>query len=105
MSVSDRLNSAIESRTYRVLLAIFGGYAFTVGFFAFLSVTLALLGTSRVEGMWWGVLTSFVVYTLVVIWAAATKRPWLTSLILIGGSIVMIMGAPLLAGQLGQTLA
>lgn len=105
MTVTARLNSVVESRTYRVLLAIFGGYAFAAGFFAFLSVMLALLGTSRVEGMWWGVLTSFLVYTVVVLWAAATRRIWLTSIILIGSSALMIWGAPLLAKQLGQTLA
>lgn len=101
MSLSSKLERICESRTYRVLLAVFGGYAFTVGFFAFLSVLLALAGTTRVEAMWWGVLTSFLIYTLVVLWAAATARIWRTSLILIGGSVVMITGAPLLATQLG----
>ena len=105
MTLTARINLAIESRTYRTLLAILGGYAFTVGFFALLSVGLALLGTSRIEGMWWGVLTSFLVYTLVVIWVAATTRPWRTTAILAGGSFVMIWGAPLLAEQLGHTLA
>lgn len=90
-----------ESRIYRVLLAIFGGYAFTVGVFAFFSVLLALAGTTRVEAMWWGVLTSFLIYTLVVLWAVATARIWRTSLILISGSAVMIVGAPFLAAQLG----
>ncbi|MEM6475755.1 MAG: hypothetical protein AAF687_06270 [Pseudomonadota bacterium] len=100
-NTTHRIQSIGESRTYRVCLAIFGGYAFTVGFFAFLSVTLALLGTSRVEGMWWGVLTSFLIYTLVALWAAATTRIWLTSFILIGGAVVMILGAPFLAERLG----
>ncbi|MEO0463236.1 MAG: iron uptake protein [Pseudomonadota bacterium] len=101
MNLVGHLERVGESRTYRVLLAIFGGYAFTVGFFAFLSVLLAVAGTSHVEAMWWGVLTSFLVYTLVVLWAVATGRIWRTSLILVGGAVVMIAGAPLLAPQLG----
>lgn len=101
MAITARLTTAIESRTYRVFLAIFGGYAFAAGFFAFLSVILALLGTSRVEGMWWGVLTSFIAYTFVVVWTAATKRIWLTSFILVGSSAAMIWGAPVIAKQLG----
>ena len=101
LNVGEKIDRIVESRTYRVFLAVFGGYAFTVGFFALLSVLLAFAGTTRVEAMWWSVLTSFLVYTFVVLWAAATARIWRTSLILIGGSVVMITGAPLLAPQLG----
>lgn len=97
MAIFAYLDTAVTSRPYRVLLAIFGGYAFTVGFFAFLSVVLALLGATRVEGMWWGVLTSFLVYTLVVVWVAATRRPGLATFSLAISSIGMIIGSPPLA--------
>ncbi|MEM1196614.1 MAG: hypothetical protein AAGH57_10960 [Pseudomonadota bacterium] len=103
MPVTQALNKAVGSRPYRVVLAVFGGYAFTAGFFAFLSVALAHAGASRVEGMWWGVLTSFVVYTLLVLWAAATRRPWVTSAIIVGGASAMIFLSPILATHLGQT--
>ena len=102
MTLKERIERAAFSRTYRVLLATFGGYAFTVGFFAFFSVILALLGTSRVEAMFWAVLTSFVIYTLVAIWALATIRPWPTSAIIIGGGAAMIGVTPILVAQLGQ---
>ena len=103
MPLAQWLNQAVESRHYRVTLAIFGGYAFTAGFFAFLSVVLAHAGVTRVEGMWWGVLTSFLVYTALVIWAAATRRPWLTSAIILGGAGAMIFSSPILATHLGAT--
>ena len=96
-----QLDHGAGSRIYRVLLAIFGGYAFTAGFFAFFSVVLALFGANRVEAMWWAVLTSFLIYTLVAVWAASTTRPLQTSAIIIGGGIGMIGLAPLLAGRLG----
>ena len=102
MSLKERIQRVAFSRTYRVLLATFGGYAFTVGFFAFFSVALALFGTSQAEAVWWSVLTCFFVYTLVAIWAVATTSPWLTSTIIIGGGAAMIGVAPLLAAQLSQ---
>lgn len=100
MPLARRLNKAIQSRSYRIVLAVFGGYAFTAGFFAFLSVALAYAGATRVEGMWWAVLTSFLVYTLLVIWAAATRRVWMTSAVIIGGAALMIITSPILATQL-----
>ena len=101
-NLKQRIERAAFSRTYRVLLATFGGYTFTVGFFAFFSVLLALLGESPVEAMFWAVLSSFLIYTLVAIWAAATPRPWITSAIIVGGGAAMIGVAPILAAQLGQ---
>ncbi|MEM7687531.1 MAG: hypothetical protein AAF291_00785 [Pseudomonadota bacterium] len=99
MELNAKLERIGESRTYRVILAIFGGYVFTVGFFAFFSVALALAGTSRVEAMWWSVLTSFLIYTLIALWAAATVRPLATSAIILGSSAVMIaLALPLAAG-------
>ena len=83
MRFSLQLEDTAGGRIYRVLLAIFGGYAFTAGFFAFFSVLLSLVGVSRVEAMWWSVLTSFLIYTLVAVWAAAATRPLLTTVIII----------------------
>ncbi|MEM1143335.1 MAG: hypothetical protein AAGI88_12195 [Pseudomonadota bacterium] len=94
------LYEAVASRWFRVLLATFGGYAFTAGYFAFASVLLALLGVSRVEAMWWGVLTSFLVFTVVVVWVVATLRPAFTTVIVIVSSFIMINGAPRLVGIL-----
>ena len=103
MGLKRRIEQATFSRMYRILLATFGGYAFTVGFFAFFSVMLALLGATRVEAVFWAVLTSFLIYTLVAIWAVATPRPCTASAIIIGGGAAMIGVAPLLAAQLGQS--
>ena len=64
------------------------------------TVALAYAGTTRVEGMWWAVLTSFLVYTGLVIWAAATRRVWMTSAVIIGGAALMIITSPILATQL-----
>ncbi|MEM7218864.1 MAG: hypothetical protein AAF515_10895 [Pseudomonadota bacterium] len=100
MTRLGHLSAAISSRPYRALFAVFGGYAFTAGFFAFLSVLLALLGATRVEAMWWAVLSSFLVYTAVVIWVAATRRPWVTSLFIVAGALAMINGSPILAERL-----
>ena len=52
--------------------------------------------------MFWAVLSSFLICTLVAIWAAATPRPWITSAIIVGGGAAMIGVAPILAAQLGQ---
>ncbi|MEO0462878.1 MAG: DUF3649 domain-containing protein [Pseudomonadota bacterium] len=97
--LAKHANFVIGSRTFRTLLAVFGGYAFTSGYFAFLSVTLANSGVSRAEAMWWGVLTSFLVYTLIVIWVAGTTRPWLACTVVIGGSVALIAISPALVPQ------
>ncbi|MEM1133046.1 MAG: iron uptake protein [Pseudomonadota bacterium] len=93
----SRIRAVADSRTWRSVLAIFGGYAFTNGYVALLSVLLVYAGMDRGEAMWWPVLTAFLVFTAVVIWAAATTRPLLTSAIIIGGAAAMIAIAPWLA--------
>lgn len=103
--ILDRLDTAINSRACRVILAILGGYGFTSGYFAMLSIALVATGFNRPEAMWWGVLTSFLIYTIVVIWIAATKRPWLTSLLIIGGAAAMVTVSPSLALHLEPTPA
>lgn len=102
--MASTLSRVLESRTYRVLLATIGGYVFAAGFFAFASVTLALLGVTRAEAMWWTVITSFLVYTLVTIWVAATRRPGRTTLIIAATSIAMIVASPRLADLLGEPI-
>ncbi|MEL7028734.1 MAG: iron uptake protein [Pseudomonadota bacterium] len=97
----SHLNTIMQSRTYRIILAVFGGYIFTAGFFAGLSVFLALMGTARIEALYWSILMSFLVFTSVVIGAVATTRPLLLSVILVVGASVMIGGAPLLTSRLG----
>ena len=102
--MASTLSRVLESRTYRVLLATIGGYVFAAGCFAFASVTLALLGVTRAEAMWWTVITSFLVYTLVTIWVAATRRPGRTTLIIAATSIAMIVASPRLADLLGEPI-
>lgn len=100
-TIDERVTAIINSRAFRVVLATFGGYAFTSGYFALLSVALAQVGLSRAEAMWWGVLTSFVIYTGIVIWVAATTRPMLTSSLIVGGAAAMIVISPIFAPERG----
>ena len=95
------LENETVNRAYRVFLAIFGGYAFSAGFFAFLSVSFAHLGTTRAEAMLWGVLTCFLVYVAVVIWAVATPHLLRTTLFITICSAAMILTSPPLAALLG----
>ncbi|MEM6483997.1 MAG: hypothetical protein AAF662_03280 [Pseudomonadota bacterium] len=99
-AVQELICTAVTSRWFRVLVATFGGYAFTVGFFALFAVSLALLGVGRVEAMWWSVLTSFLIFTVVVVWVAATPHPGRATLAVLLSSFAMITGAPRLAGML-----
>ncbi|MEM6536892.1 MAG: iron uptake protein [Pseudomonadota bacterium] len=96
-----RLDTIAQSQPYRVLFAAIGGYAFTAGFFACLSVVLAFAGTARIEAMYWSILTSFPVFTGVVIWVAATARPLRVSAVIAVSAALMICGSPLLASRLG----
>lgn len=98
--LAARVSGAVASRPFRALLAIFGGYAFSAGFFAFFSIALFAAGVSRAEAMWWGVLTSFLVYTVVILWAAASSKPALTTIIILGASAFMIGVSEPLALQL-----
>lgn len=95
--LTDRLSVVLDNRLYRVCLGIFGGYAFTAGFFAFVSVLLAQAGAARIEAFFWAILTSFLVYTAVVIWAVATAQPARVTGVLIGGALVMVLSSPFLA--------
>lgn len=99
-SLSARVHDVVASRPFRALLAVFGGYAFSAGFFAFFSIALFAAGTSRAEAMWWGVLTSFLVYTVVILWAAATSKPARTTIIIVAASAFMLSVSEPLALQL-----
>lgn len=89
MSKSTKLSAAYRWAVFsRVLAAAFGGYALS----ASAAVLLALIWPApRVQGVLWGSMLSFAIYTTAVIWAFTTRsaiRAW-------GG---MLAGAALCAG-------
>lgn len=84
LTVADRL-----SVFSRVLAAAFGGYALTSA----AAVLLALIWPApKAQGVLWGGMLSFAVYTTAVIWAFTTRsatRAWVGML----GSALLCAGA------------
>jgi hypothetical protein len=70
----------------RVLAAIFGGYALTALATFALSVFLPL---SRAEASMTATLSSFLIYTCVVIWVFATRTAWRAWAGIIGSMVVL----------------
>ena len=60
----------------RFLIAVVGGYALTAGYIAFGGLAFAWFGLPRSEASSLSILSGFLVYLAVVLWAAATRHPW-----------------------------
>jgi len=69
--------------SYRLLLAIAGGFCLTNLATAALPGALALLGANKAGAFVWLMLLSFVWYSLIILWVISTKRLARTSLILL----------------------
>jgi hypothetical protein len=81
----------------KILIAILGGYAFTSGYVAFLSIMLAELGIEAGEALMLSAMTGFLVYLCVTLWMFTTQKIWRTSIIIILMAVVMITVSPYLA--------
>jgi hypothetical protein len=81
----------------KILIAILGGYAFTSGYVAFLSIILAELGMKVGEALMLSAMTGFIVYLCVMLWVFTTQKIWQTSIVIILMAAVMITVSPYLA--------
>jgi hypothetical protein len=72
----------------RVVLAVFGGYAFTAAGSAVLALALPrTTGMERSEAVLLSAMLAFVVYLVVLLWAFAARRLDRVALILLGGAL------------------
>ncbi|HEX5791898.1 MAG TPA: hypothetical protein VFY01_01390 [Rheinheimera sp.] len=69
--------------SYRLLLAIGGGFCLSSLATAALPGALVLLGADKAGAFVWLMLLSFVWYSLIILWVISTKRLARTSLILL----------------------
>lgn len=84
-------------RALRLLLALFGGYAFTVGFIAFIGAGLPHLGAPKSESVILSAMLGLIVYLGVIIWAIACVKPLRAAICILCGAGAMIGFAPLMA--------
>lgn len=69
--------------SYRLLLAIGGGFCLSILATAALPVLLVLFGADKAGAFVWLMLLSFVLYMLIILWVISTKRLARTSLVLL----------------------
>lgn len=69
--------------SYRLLLAIAGGFCLSILATAALPGVLALLGADKAGAFVWLMLLSFVWYSLIILWVISTRRLGRTSVILL----------------------
>lgn len=69
--------------SYRLLLAIAGGFCLSILATATVPGVLALMGANKAEAFVWLMLLSFVWYSLIILWVISTKRLARTSLMLL----------------------
>ncbi|MDR6982021.1 hypothetical protein J2X32_000629 [Rheinheimera pacifica] len=84
--------------SYRLLLAIGGGFCLSILATAALPAALTLLGADKAGAFVWFMLLSFLWYSLIILWVISTKRLARTSLILLlvaaGLSLSLVYTAP-----------
>ncbi len=91
------LNSGPALVVWRLIVAILGGYAFTSGYAAIVGTALPLVGVARADALVVAMITAFLVYATMILWAVATKHPWRFGGIVFAASLLMIIIAPRLA--------
>jgi hypothetical protein len=69
--------------SYRLLLAIGGGFGLSILATAALPGVLALWGTDKAGAFVWMMLLSFLCYSLIILWVVSTRRLARTSLMLL----------------------
>lgn len=87
------------SKAVRIALGLVGGYAFTGGYMAIGPVLLAHLGVNRGEALLIGVMTGFLVFVGVIVWAAATRHLIRTTAAVVICAALMIYLAPLIVPE------
>lgn len=88
------LSNENMGRICRLLVAIFGGYAFTAGYIASLGTGLSGLGMAPEEAVRLGVLTGLPLYAALAIWIVATKFPLRVTVLVIATAALLVFCAP-----------
>lgn len=80
----------------KILIAILGGYAFTSGYVAFLSIMLAKYGMKIGEALMLSAMTGLIVYLGVILWMFSTQHVLRTSIIIVSVAAIIIPTTPYL---------
>ncbi|MEM6638943.1 MAG: hypothetical protein AAF610_03490 [Pseudomonadota bacterium] len=88
-------------RSWRLVLALIGGYALTLGYMSLVSVALPLTGVVRSEAAVIGLLTGMVVYVVVIIWCASSRHLLRVSLLVPSIAAICHVTAGALVGRSG----
>ncbi len=81
-------------RSLRILAAALGGYAFTSGYVASASTLLFVFGVTRGEAAILAVMTAFLMWLVVALWALGSSHPVRTAGLIVLASIVMLCAPP-----------
>lgn len=84
------------ARSLRLIVAIFGGYAFAAGFVAIIAVALPNFGMVRTESATLGGMLGMLVYLVIIIWAVASTKPIRAAIIIFSTAMIMIGTAPIM---------
>ncbi len=79
------------SITCRVLVAVFGGYAFSAALVALLALILPQVGMPKSEAVVLASMLGFLIYLVVLIWAFAEQRLWKVWLCLGAGTAMALL--------------
>jgi hypothetical protein len=83
----------------KILLAIFGGYAFTSGYIALSSILFVSFGMQVGEAVVLHTMIGILVYLGVILWVFSTSHIWRTSLIISMMAAGMLISSSYLAAH------
>lgn len=85
---------------FRMLLALFGGYAFCWGLIALCAAGTFPLGAEFHDGEALGSILALLVYPVAFLWTFAARSLWLVGGVLVGGGGLMAAAASLIQSVL-----
>jgi hypothetical protein len=99
---SDRLQRRDHAAALvgRILLAVFGGYAFCWGVVALFAAATFPLGAEFHDGEMLGSIQALLIYPVAFLWAFAARSLWLVAAVLLGGGASMSAAASLIQASL-----
>jgi hypothetical protein len=82
--------------TARIVLAVFGGYAFCWGVIALCAAGTFPLGAEFHDGETLGSILALLFYPVAFLWAFAARSLWRVAAVLVGGGVLMTGAAALI---------
>ena len=93
------MKDSSKERVARLALAVIGAYPFTSALIAAVAVGLPFLSVTQGESVWIGHTAGPLVFLVVAIWIAATKRLLRTAISVVAVAATLKFGATFLVGQ------